>query len=54
MKSFNEFLEDNKDALNRAILKNYGIKEDLSLFTLGDELDQIADEAELGESNEKF
>jgi hypothetical protein len=37
-----------------SILKNYGIKEDLSLFTLGDELDQIADEAELGESNEKF
>ncbi len=35
-----------------SILKNYGIKEDLSLFTLGDELDQIADEAELGESNE--
>jgi len=35
-----------------SILKKYGIKEDLSLFTLGDELDQIADEAELGESNE--
>ena len=33
-----------------SILKKYGIKEE----TIGDQLDQIADEAELGENNEKL